>query len=123
MDGGSIFAVMGLRVPSQDAFVAGLREAAHSQPAFVAYVLLALCWTLLFASAQSLRGFASAIRDLPELQRVELLKRDYPAFIRKSLSSQDFIGRRQKLIWLVALLALLLATTVVVVVAFPSWMH
>jgi hypothetical protein len=119
MDGGGL-ALLGIKLPSQAALVAGLREAAQSPPAFFAYALLAVCWTLLLARGQSLRGFGSAIEELPELQRAEILKRAYPSFRGKSLSSQAFIGSRQKRAWLFALLALLLAVAVVAVVAIQT---
>lgn len=119
MGGGSIV-ILGMKIPSQDALVAALREAAQSPPALVAYVLLALCWIFLFARGQSMRGFASAIEDLSELQRAEILKRAYPAFVGKGLSSGTFIRGRQRNTWLVASAALLLVAIVVAIVAGQS---
>jgi hypothetical protein len=119
MDGGGL-ALLGIKLPSEAAVVAGLREAAQSRSAFFAYALLAVCWTVLLARGQSLGGFGSAIEELPELQRAEILKRAYPSFRGKSLSSHDFIRSRQKRAWLFAVLALLVAVAVVAAIAIQT---
>ncbi len=104
MNGGSIV-ILGFKVASQDAIVAALREAAQSPPAWAACALLALSWLILFARDQSMRGFASAVADLSELQRAEILKRAYPGFAGKGLSSETFMRSHQRNTWLFALLA------------------
>jgi hypothetical protein len=119
MNGGSI-AVMGVKLPSAHVIAAGFAESARTSPALFAYAVLALCWTLLFARGLRLSGFASAIEDLSELQRAEILKRAYPGFVGKGLSSAAFIRARQRSTWLFALLALLLAAGVVTLVALQS---
>jgi hypothetical protein len=120
MDGRSIFAALGLRLPPEDAIMAALRLGAQSSAACVAYGLLALCWIVLFARAQRLVGFAAAIAALPELQRAELLKRAQPSFLGKGMSSETFIRHRQRKLLLFAFVALLAAATVVAVKVFQA---
>ena len=109
----SIMAMFGLRPVPQSVINAALRAGAQSSAALVTYGVLALCWILLFASAQRLRGFGAALEDLPELQRVAIFKRSYPSFAASGLSSLAFARRRQRWTWLLALLALILAACVV----------
>lgn len=115
MDGGSILAVFGIRLPPKEAIMAALREGAQTQAAWVAYGVLALCWIVLFARAQRLSGFSTAIEALPELQRAKLLKQSYPSFAARDWSSAPFIRSRQRWAWLFALLALVAAATVVTI--------
>ena len=120
MDGESILAVFGLRLPPKETMLAALRVGAHDASAWIAYALLALCWMVLFARAQRLAGFAAAIEALPELQRVELLKQAFPSFAAKSISSQAFVRSRQRWAWLIALLSLFAASTVVAIATVRS---
>lgn len=112
---GEGLALLGLKFPSQAVLVTALGEAARSPGALAAYGFLALSWALLLGSGQSMRGFASAIAELSELQRAQILKRAYPAFERAGLSSHAFIARRQRRTWLLAFAALLVLVTVIAV--------
>lgn len=112
---GEGLALLGLKFPSQAVLATALHQAAQSPAALVAYGFLALAWAFLLASGQSMRGFASAISELSELQRAQILKRAYPAFERAGLSSQAFIARRQRRTWLLAFAALLVLVTVIAV--------
>lgn len=119
----SIMAMFGLRPVPQSVIMAALRAGAQSTAALITYGALALCWILLFASAQRLRGFCAAIEDLPELQRVEIFKRSYPSFAAQGGSTHGFARRRQRRTLLLALLALLLAAGVVGVSALQATGH
>jgi hypothetical protein len=116
----SIMAMFGLRPVPQSVIMAALRAGAQSSTALFAYGALALCWILLFASAQRLRGFSAALEDLPELQRAEIFKRSYPAFVTLGLSSHGFARRRQRRTLLLAFLALILAAGVVALAALQA---
>jgi hypothetical protein len=100
--------------------VAALREGAQTPTALAVYALLALGWMLLFARAQRLAGFAAAIRDLPELQRAELLKRAYPSFFGRGLTSLAYIQGQRRRALFAALLALLVAAAIIAIVALRS---
>ncbi len=109
----SIMAMFGLRPVPQSVIMAALRAGAQSSAALISYGALALCWILLFASAQRLRGFSAALEDLPELQRAEIFKRSYPSFLALGLSTRGFARRRQRRTLLLAFLALIVAAGVV----------
>jgi hypothetical protein len=115
MDGESILAVFGLRLPPKQVIGAAFRVAAQTPSAWIAYSVLALCWIVLFARAQRLAGFAAAIEPLPELQRAQLLKQAYPSFAAKERPSHAFIQRRQRWAWLFGLLALVVAASVLAI--------
>lgn len=103
-----------------DAFVDGLKVAATSPYAYASYVLLLACWTFLAARGQRLRVVRSVLKDLPEHQRFEILKREFPEFPRSGLSPEQWIRARAHAMILIAFVALLLSGTVISVISMTS---
>lgn len=109
------------------AFLDKLDVVARSPYALIGYVVLVVICLLHFRSRHRLRGMErrlDALRDVPESERADILRREYNLVPRHGISANQYIQiqRDQQRFWAIitVILALLILCTVVVVSYLPS---
>lgn len=98
-------------------FFTALREVAGSPFALLGYALLLASWTYIAVTRHRLQRIASVIDKIPEDQRAALLAREFSTFPRSGLSAEQWLrSQRHRMVFL-ALLALLIVTSLVICIA------
>src|SRR5690349_21152371 len=98
-------------------FFEGLRTAATSPYAFVAYICLILAWAYVAIAQHRLKRVSQVIAQVPREQRASLLAKEYNVLPRSRLSAEQWIRSRKHTLFFLAFLALLLASLVLITVA------
>jgi tetratricopeptide (TPR) repeat protein len=99
------------------AFFDNLGVVAKSPYAFLVYLGVIIAWVYAVTAQARLNKIAKVITSLPEKDRAALLAKEYSTFPRSGLTAKDWIRSRIYNLIFFAFLALLIAATVLAVVA------
>jgi len=98
-------------------FISGLKTAATSPYAFVAYLCLLSAWAFVVVAQQRLRRIAKVIGQVPPKDRAALLAKEYNVFPRSGLSAEQWIRSRRHTLLFYAFLSLVIAALALATVA------
>ena len=100
-----------------DALLNGLRVAARSNYAVVAYIGLLAAWVYVAISRSRLDATTKSLKVLRAEQRAEALRRLYPEFPTTGMSADEFIRSRRNGHFLIAFIAFLVAVVAIAALA------
>jgi hypothetical protein len=98
-------------------FLESLKVVAASPYALVGYLALVAAWLTLAIYGQKIRAIGKLIKDLPERDRLEILKREYHTTPRAGLTADQWIRSRKHAFIFFAFLALVVGAIVLVLAA------
>jgi hypothetical protein len=98
-------------------FISGLKTAASTPYAFVAYVCLLTAWVYVGIAQQRLKHISKAIGQVPQKDRAALLAKEYNVLPRSGLSAEQWIRSRKHMLVFLAFLALLVAGVLLIAIA------
>jgi len=99
------------------AFLDNLGVVAKSPYAFLAYLGVVIAWVYVVTAQARLNKIAKVITSLPEKDRAALLAKEYSTFPRSGLTAKEWIRSRIYQQIFLAFIALLIAATVLAIVA------
>ena len=95
----------------------GLREAARSNYAVVAYIGLLAAWVYVAVNRSKLQATTKSLKVLDAEHRAEALRRLYPEFPTSGMSADEFIRSRRNAQFLIAFIAFLVAIVAIATLA------
>lgn len=98
-------------------FLEALKVVATSPMALVGYLVVAAAWVYVTTTSGRLKQITKAIKDLPERDRLVILKKEYNTTPRNGLSAEEWIRARKQLLWFFAFVTTILALVVLVLTA------
>ena len=98
-------------------FFSAIKTAAASPFGVVAFIGLIVAWAYLEIGQYRLKRVSKIIRAVPEQDRAALLAREYSTFPRTGLSAEQWIRSRQYQYRFYAVLAAIVAVTLVTITA------
>jgi hypothetical protein len=98
-------------------FFSGIKTAATSPYALIAYICVLAAWVYITIVQYRLKRLSTIIAKVPEHERAALLAREYSTFPRAGLSAEQWIRSRKHQLFAYAVIALIAAATVVAVTA------
>jgi hypothetical protein len=97
--------------------ISGLKVAASSPYALVAYVCLLVIWACVWIAQQRLKRISKVIGQLPPEDRAALLTKEYNVLPRSGLSAEQWIRSRKHMLIFYAFLALVVAGVILIAIA------
>jgi hypothetical protein len=101
-------------------FITGLKIAATSPYAFVAYICLVIAWVYVATAQYRLKRLSKVIEHIPAEDRAKLLEKEYNVLPRAGLSAEQWIKSRTHTLFFLAFLALLLAGLMLTTIALTT---
>lgn len=101
-------------------FFSGVKTAATSPYALVAYICLLVTYAYVTIARYRLKNISRNIEKVPERDRAALLAREYSTFPRTGLSAEQWVRSRKNMLFFLALIALIVAAAVVGVTAISA---
>src|SRR6266496_24498 len=98
-------------------FIDGLKTAATSSYAFVAYVCLVSAWVYVAVAQHRLKQVSKVIAQVPPESRAALLAKEYNVLPRSGLSAEQWMRSRKHTLLFFACLALMIVALLITVVA------
>lgn len=98
-------------------FFSGIKSAATSPYALIAYICALAAWVWITIAQYRLKRISAIIAKVPEKERAALLAREYSTSPRTGLSAEQWIRSRKHLLLAYAVFALIVAAGVVAVTA------
>jgi hypothetical protein len=94
-------------------FLGALKTAGTNPIALVGYLVVVAAWVYVKTTDGRLKFIAKTIKDLPETDRLEILKKEYNTTPRKGLSAEEWIKSRKQLLLFFGFITTVLAIVVI----------